>query len=61
MIKSKNFKRIPQIEISDKYMYCTKRIQGDEIINWDKNSRDLFNFIRASYRSMLKLLQKFPN
>ena len=28
-------------------MYCSKRIEGDEIINWENNSRDIFNFIRA--------------
>lgn len=27
--------------------YCPKRKKGDELITWDKNTRELFNFIRA--------------
>lgn len=27
--------------------YCPKRKKGDEIINWNQNTRELFNFIRA--------------
>lgn len=27
--------------------YCGRRGEGDEIINWDQNARDIFNFIRA--------------
>ena len=27
--------------------YCTQRKQGDEIMNWNNNSRDIFNFVRA--------------
>lgn len=27
--------------------YCGKRGEGDEIINWDQSSRNLFNFIRS--------------
>lgn len=27
--------------------YCGKRGEGDEIIDWNQNSRDLFNFIRS--------------
>ena len=27
--------------------YCTQRKEGDEIINWDSTSRDIFNFVRA--------------
>ena len=40
-------KRIPQKSISDKFIYCVKREVGDELINWEQNSRDIFNFIRA--------------
>ena len=27
--------------------YCGRRGPGDEIINWNQNSRRLFNFIRS--------------
>ncbi|MBD1136486.1 methionyl-tRNA formyltransferase [Pelagibacterales bacterium SAG-MED49] len=27
--------------------YCPKRKVGDEIINWNQSSRDIFNFVRA--------------
>jgi len=27
--------------------YCTQRKEGDELINWDKTSREVFNFVRA--------------
>ncbi|MDC0996377.1 formyltransferase family protein [Pseudomonadales bacterium] len=39
--------RIVQNEIHPVGMYCGARGMGDEVINWDKNSRELFNFIRA--------------
>ena len=37
----------PQNSLTDSFMYCSKRINGDEIINWNSSSRDIFNFIRA--------------
>ena len=40
-------KRIVQHDIHKIGFYCGKRGEGDEIINWNQNSRDLFNFIRA--------------
>lgn len=27
--------------------YCTKRVDGDEVINWNWSSRRIFNFVRA--------------
>jgi len=36
-----------QIEIHPTGLYCCKRIEGDEIIDWNQSSRDIFNFIRA--------------
>ena len=27
--------------------YCTQRKEGDEIINWNQTSREIFNFVRA--------------
>ncbi|WP_440682496.1 methionyl-tRNA formyltransferase [Cysteiniphilum halobium] len=28
-------------------MYCTQRKLGDEVLNWNQSSREIFNFIRA--------------
>ncbi|ARQ99864.1 methionyl-tRNA formyltransferase [Campylobacter porcelli] len=47
MILGGDFKPIKQSNI-DKYgFYCTQRKFGDEMIDWNQNSRDVFNFIRA--------------
>lgn len=37
----------PQSKIHASGFYCTQRIAGDELINWNQTSRDLFNFVRA--------------
>ncbi len=37
----------PQSKIHPLGFYCTQRIAGDELINWNQTSRDLFNYIRA--------------
>ena len=42
-----NFTRTSQKQFSEFSMYCSKRKRGDEIINWNKNSREIYNFIRA--------------
>ncbi|EAQ42186.2 methionyl-tRNA formyltransferase [Polaribacter sp. MED152] len=42
-----NSNRIKQSFIHPVGFYCGRRGEGDEIINWNKNSRELFNFIRA--------------
>ena len=47
MLINNNLKVIPQKNLSKSFMYCPKRIEGDEIIDWDKKSREIFNFIRA--------------
>ncbi len=46
-IHNKNFSRKPQIEIDKFGSYCTNRKPGDEIINWNTSSREIFNFVRA--------------
>lgn len=46
-IKDDNYKRIKQDSISEAPFYCVGRGEGDEIIDWNQNSRDIFNFIRA--------------
>ncbi len=40
-------KRIEQKDIHTLGMYCGRRQEGDEIINWSQTSREIFNFIRA--------------
>ena len=46
-IESGNFKRIKQKSIHPNGSYFFKRKKGDEIINWNSSSRDIFNFVRA--------------
>jgi methionyl-tRNA formyltransferase len=40
-------KRIPQKYIHKRGMYCSQRKIGDENLDWNQQSRDVFNFIRA--------------
>jgi methionyl-tRNA formyltransferase len=60
LLKSGNKTVIKQESIDPFGMYCVQRKIGDEIINWNQSSRDIFNFIRAisppgpSARSILK-------
>jgi len=46
-IQNGTSKRISQTDIHKLGFYCGKRGVGDEIINWNQSSRDIFNFIRA--------------
>lgn len=39
--------RIPQKSIDPLGMYCGQRREGDEFINWNDTSRNIYNFIRA--------------
>ena len=47
MIQKNEVKRIKQCDINPVGMYCGMRKAGDEIIDWNRSSRDAFNFIRA--------------
>ena len=38
---------MPQKSLNIRGLYCCKRKSGDEIINWEQTSREIFNFIRA--------------
>lgn len=40
-------KVIPQKEIDPVGFYCGMRQHGDEIVDWNQSSRDVFNFVRA--------------
>jgi methionyl-tRNA formyltransferase len=46
-IQGGKFRRIIQSTIHPIGFYCGTRGKGDEIINWNQSSRQLFNFIRA--------------
>ena len=39
--------RIPQKNISKNGLYCSARQEGDEFLNWNSSSREIFNFVRA--------------
>ncbi len=47
LIHQKKVIRIPQVSINPIGSYCKRRKSGDEIINWNLNTRKIFNFIRA--------------
>ena len=47
LIREQKVKSIKQDSICSKGSYCKRRKEGDEFINWDKNTRDLFNFVRG--------------
>jgi methionyl-tRNA formyltransferase len=47
LIQNNETKPIRQSTIHPIGFYCGRRNVGDEIINWNQSSRDIFNFIRA--------------
>lgn len=47
LIQSETFPRIRQNEIHPVGFYCGMRDKGDEIIDWNQTSRQIFNFIRS--------------
>lgn len=47
LIQTNNIRRKKQSDIHPVGLYCGMRRPGDEIIDWDTTSRELFNFIRA--------------
>ena len=40
----------PQEKIHPLGFYCTGRLEGDENLNWNQPSRDIYNFVRAVCR-----------
>lgn len=40
----------PQTDVHPLGFYCTARVDGDERLNWNQPSRDIFNFVRAICR-----------
>jgi methionyl-tRNA formyltransferase len=47
LIQNGEVKAVKQTSLHPVGFYCGRRELGDEDINWNQNSRDLFNFIRA--------------
>lgn len=47
MIQNNEVKSIKQQDIDPIGMYCGTRMPGDEVIDWNQTSREIFNFIRA--------------
>lgn len=47
MMQENRIEPIKQRKIDPIGMYCGMRQEGDEIINWNQTSREIFNFIRA--------------
>lgn len=46
-VQNGSVKRVPQNLIHPVGFYCSCRKEGDEVINWNTKSRDIFNFVRA--------------
>jgi methionyl-tRNA formyltransferase len=47
LIQNGSVKLIKQQDIHPIGFYCGRRQEGDEVIDWNQTSRELFNFIRA--------------
>ena len=47
LIQLGKVKRIKQSEIHTVGFYCGQRKEGDEIIDWNQTSREIFNFVRS--------------
>lgn len=46
-IVEKKSARISQATFESAGFYCSQRQEGDELIDWNQSSRDIFNFVRA--------------
>ena len=47
LFKKGSAKSFKQTKIHPKGFYCSRILKGDEIINWNQTSREIFNFVRA--------------
>ena len=50
MFKKGYVKAQKQIKLHPQGFYCTQRKKGDETLNWNQTSRQIFNFVRAICR-----------
>lgn len=49
-VQNDNVKRVEQKSIHPLGFYCSARKDGDERLNWDQKSREIFNFVRSICR-----------
>ena len=54
IIQEGNVKAISQKDIDELGFYCNARKDGDERLDWNQKSRDIFNFVRAICRPGLE-------
>jgi methionyl-tRNA formyltransferase len=47
IIQQGNVDRVVQTNIDPLGFYCIARKEGDEVLDWKQNSREIFNFVRA--------------
>lgn len=47
LVQENSYVGLRQSDIDPVGFYCVRRVDGDEIINWNQEARDVFNFIRA--------------
>lgn len=47
LVQRYDIKPIRQKDIHPEGFYCIQRKEGDEIINWNQSSREIFNFVRS--------------
>ena len=47
LVQKGNPKIIKQKDLDAEGTYCTARRVGDELLSWNQNSRDIFNFVRG--------------
>lgn len=47
LMQNNNFNVTKQSDVHPVGFYCGRRGEGDEIINWNQSSKDIYNFIRA--------------
>ena len=47
LLQNSKIKPIKQKSIDIVGFYCSQRKSGDEILNWNQTSREIFNFVRA--------------
>jgi methionyl-tRNA formyltransferase len=50
MFKKGNVKAYKQNKVHRVGFYCCERKEGDEILNWNQTSREVFSFVRAICR-----------
>lgn len=47
LIQKDQVHAICQKDIDEVGMYCGRRMEGDELLDWNQSSRDIFNFVRS--------------